>query len=154
LKEIKDINYVFDGCKSDGFIQFRKDVDRFLAESLLRSAKETLVVLNRVEMISRKTNDFSLLFTSAYDVLRKLIEAFLLFDRLKCSNHQCINAFLCLKHHDSYFDWEFLEEVRILRNKVNYEGKKITVDMWRSCRLKFRFHINKLIKLVEMKLQA
>ncbi|MFH0870395.1 MAG: hypothetical protein V1866_05055 [archaeon] len=154
MKKIKDIKAVYEECQTDGFIQFRKDVDRFLAESLLRSAKEALVFLKQIELVSEKMDDHSLLFTSTYDILRKLIEAFLLFDRLKCSNHQCANAFLCTKHHGSYFDWGFLEEVRVYRNEVNYEGKRITSDIWRLSKSKFEFHINGLIGLIEKKIQA
>ncbi len=51
------------------------------------------------------------------------------------------------------FDWEIMETMRILRNAVNYEGKRIDSEQWSKLKLQFEIYINALRKVVEDKLE-
>ncbi|MBW2990880.1 hypothetical protein KY348_04190 [Candidatus Woesearchaeota archaeon] len=153
MKEIKKLEKAYADCQAQGLIQFRKDVDKYLIESLLTSSIESLEYLEELENIpGQKKPGYFLLFTNQYDILRKLIQAFLLFDRLKCSNHQCVNAYLCTNHPKLKFKWETLEEMRMLRNKICYEGRQISLKTWNLYKLKFEIYIKSLIRIVKEKL--
>ena len=105
MMKSEDLQETYNKCESEGFIQFRKDIDKDLVESLLNSA---LQGIRRLTMYNNKyekeTHNYGFLFTEKYDILRKLIDAFLLFYKVRSSNHQCSNAYLCIKHKELEFD--------------------------------------------------
>ncbi|MBU0627551.1 MAG: hypothetical protein KKC75_00025 [Nanoarchaeota archaeon] len=82
-----------------------------------------------------------------------MIEAFLLFDKISEENHQCNNAYLCLKHPELELDWNFLETVRLKRNAINYRGQLLKYEDWKKLKLSFDLHINKLSREIEKKLK-
>lgn len=144
---------MYNTCQAEGFIQFRKDVDTDLAKSLLQSSLEGVERSKSSEgTYEKKTHNYSFVFTEKYDILRKLLYALLLFDKVKTGKHQCSNAYICVNHKELEFDWETLETMRLLRNNVNYEGKKINEELWKSHKLKFEVYINTLVKEVKKKL--
>ncbi|HLC65868.1 MAG TPA: hypothetical protein VJI46_07140 [Candidatus Nanoarchaeia archaeon] len=152
---IEDLNSAYDSCVAVGFIQFRKDIDIELAKSLHKSALDSIEILRDIEgMLEKKKFNFSFLYTSRYDILRKLLDALLIFDKVKSSNHQCINAYICVKHQEWELDWNTLETMRLLRNGICYEGKHISLDVWKSQKLKFEIYIKTLLRIIEDKISA
>lgn len=153
MTQIKGLEETYDSCQAEGFIQFRKDIDVELAKSLLQSALEGVERSKSSEgAYEKKTHNYSFVFTEKYDILRRLLDALLLFDKVKTGKHQCSNAYLCVNHKELEFDWETLETMRLLRNDVNYEGKRISEELWKSYKLKFEVYINTLVKEVKKKL--
>ena len=153
MTQIKELNETYDKCQAEGFIQFQKDIDIDLAQSLLQSALDGVEHSKSSEgAYEKKTRNYSFVFTEKYDILRKLLDALLLFDKAKTGKHQCGNAYLCVNHKELEFDWETLETMRLLRNDVNYEGKRISEELWKSYKLKFEVYINALVKEVKKKL--
>ncbi|MFH1073059.1 MAG: hypothetical protein V1743_06540 [Nanoarchaeota archaeon] len=153
MNETKDLERTYDSCIAEGFIRFRKDVDKELAKSLLESAQDGIERLNMKELnYEKKTKNYSVLFTEHYDILRKLIDAAILFDKATTANHQCSNAFLCIRHENWEFDWETIESMRILRNDVNYKGRKIDYAVWKSFEIKFTVYFQTLVKIINERL--
>jgi len=146
---IKGLEDVYQRCKSEGIIRKKEFVDVELAKSLMESVKEELKFYKESEKISKY---LSINFKQKYDVLRQLISAFLLFDKIRVDNHQCINAYICTKHPELEIDWEILETLRILRNKICYEGKKIDSNSWKNHKIQFELHINIFLKEVKRKI--
>jgi hypothetical protein len=101
----------------------------------------------------KESKNYAFILRENYEILRMLIDACLYFDRVSISNHQCSNAYLCKNHADLEFDWEILETMRILRNAVNYEGKRIDSEQWNKLKLQFEIYISALRKVVEDKLK-
>ena len=62
-----------------------------------------------------------------YDVLRELLEAISLKNNYKIYNHECYTSFLRVVMKDDAFAEEF-DSLRMLRNRINYYGKKIPLD--------------------------
>ena len=83
----------------------------------------------------------------------EVISAFLLFDKIKIDNHQCLNAYLCLKHPELEIDWEIMETFRILRNRTCYEGKEITKEEWKEQKIRFDIYIRTFLKAVKEKIE-
>lgn len=150
--KIDDLNGTYDSCQTKGQIRFREELDKELINSLFESARDGLERSKEIQGIfEKKSHNFSYLFTERYDILRKLLDILMLFDNVRSSNHQCVNAYICVKHPEFNLDWETLETMRILRNGVNYEGKKIGKETWDSQKIKLEVCISTLIKIIKDK---
>jgi uncharacterized protein (UPF0332 family) len=64
---------------------------------------------------------------TAYDSLRELIEALALKKGFKIYNHECYTAFLKEIINEPRLGEEF-DKVRIVRNSINYYGKRISIE--------------------------
>lgn len=150
---IKSLKDAYEGCRAEGFIISLEHPDKDLVYSLLQSAKEGLERSKKIEKaFEKETDNWAFTFAERYDILRKLLDAFLIFDKVKISNHLCSNAYFCIKHSNLEIDWDTLESIRILRNDINYKGIKISKDKWKFFKLKFDIYINTFIKEIEKKL--
>ena len=152
-ERIDNLENIYAQCQADGMFKIREEIDKHLVKSLLESALSGLKRSKKIENVFEKeSKDYSYIFVERYDILRKLIDAFLLFDKTKISNHQCSNSYLCVNHPELELDWETLETLRKLRNDVNYKGKKLIIDVWKSNQIKFEIYILTFIKEVQKKL--
>lgn len=103
-----------------------KDVkpDMDMIKSLTKSSK------NKLESESKlKMNDVTAAskLSLAYDSVRELLEALALKNGYKVYNHECYTAFLKEIIEESNKGYEF-DEIRKIRNSVNYYGKDISVE--------------------------
>ena len=95
-----------------------------MIKSLIRSSKNKLNSESRLEMSDvTAASKLSL----AYDSLRELLEALALKNGYKVYNHECYTAFLKEIVKESGKGDEF-DEIRKIRNSVNYYGKEISAD--------------------------
>ena len=94
------------------------------------------------------------MFRDYYESLRGLIEAYLLFEGIVADNHQCKNAYLCLKHPELEFSWDFFERVRTKRNGINYYGSPVNFDDWKEVELQFSLYIKRLKEEINKKLKS
>ena len=103
-----------------------KDVkpDIGMIASLTKSSKNKSESESKLEM-SNTTAGSKL--SLAYDSLRELLEALSLKNGFKIYNHECYVAFLKEVMKESYKADEF-DEIRKVRNTVNYYGKEISVE--------------------------
>lgn len=100
------------------------EVDEELIESLLVSSGNRILTNSRFELdeVSASTK-----ISSIYESLREVLEALALKKGYKIYNHECFSGFLkeiCKKEELS----ASFDKFRIIRNKVNYYGKKISVE--------------------------
>ena len=130
-----------------------KSQDIELIKSLKIVAEKGLEFINsKSKDIPKDSTDWTFVFRDHYESLRGLIEAYLLFEGIAVDNHQCKNAYICFKHPELEFDWEFLETIRLKRNAINYRGQLLNYDDWKTLKLKFELHISELKKEIEKKL--
>ena len=103
-----------------------KDIkpDIGMVASLTKSSKNKSDSESKLEM-SNTTAGSKL--SLAYDSLRELLEALSLKNGFKIYNHECYAAFLKEVMKESYKADEF-DEIRKVRNAVNYYGKDITIE--------------------------
>jgi hypothetical protein len=150
--DIDNLEATYDSCIAKGLIK-EKSADIELIKSLKAVSEDGLDFIRRKSTdIPKDSTDWTFVFRDYYESLRGLIEAYLLFDGIAGDNHQCNNAYLCLKHPELEADWEFLETIRLKRNAVNYRGILLKYDDWRMFKLKFDLHISLMKKKVEEKL--
>ncbi|MBI5392534.1 hypothetical protein HZA96_01570 [Candidatus Woesearchaeota archaeon] len=87
-----------------------------------------------------------------YDALHKLVEAYLMFDKITSLNHLCLFAYLCEKHKELELDWNFFERIRTKRNGINYYGQKVTYDNLKSIEIQVKLYISLLEKEITKKI--
>lgn len=151
---IKELESVYNQCKSEGIIKLKAELDIELIKSLRISAEKDLAFIKSKEKeIPKESEDWTFVFRDYYESLRSLIDAFLLFEKVTADSHQCKNAYLCYHHPELELDWNFLETARLKRNAINYKGQLLRYEDWRKIRLNFELHINKLTEEIEDKLK-
>jgi uncharacterized protein (UPF0332 family) len=111
---------------------------------------ETALVLEK--NAPRESMQWNAVFKLAYDGLHALAESLLLLYKVKAKTHECVFAYLCEKHADLRFDWNFLEQLRILRNRSVYYGSPVSFDQWKAVQLQLKLCVKALSKAVQEKL--
>ncbi len=149
---IDNLDKTYKLCMTAGKLR-EKEVDIELIISLKTVAEKGLeFIKSKSKDIPAHSTDWTFVFRDYYESLRGLIEAYMLFEGMEAENHQCKNAFICFKHPELAFDWEFLETIRLKRNAINYRGQLLKYDDWNLFKLKFELHINALKKELEKEL--
>ncbi len=149
----KELGQTYRLCESSGKVRERwVDVERIrsmrnVAESCLR------FIVSKSKDIPKESPDWTFVFRDHYESLRGLIEAFLLFDGLEADNHQCKNACVCFRHPELGLEWDFLEEVRLKRNAINYRGQFLGYGEWIRFRKGFISHVMILREEINRKLK-
>ncbi len=147
--KIENLNKTYNSCLENAKI-LEKNIDPELIKSLKNLAEQEISFINDIiKQTNKQSNNWTFIFRDYYEALRNLIEAYLLIKGIKSNNHQCKNAYICQKYPELILDWEFLETIRLKRNKINYEGRLITYDDWKQFKLKFNLHINILKKEID-----
>jgi hypothetical protein len=150
---IKSLDAVYRECIVEGIIQYSKEAGFGKAKTLLEIAEKDIETLRSIEPIFEEKQNFSLAWSSRYEVIRQLVDAILLLEKVKSENHQCLFAHACMKHRDWGIEWDSIETMRLLRNKVHYEGKPVPNALWQSYKEKFNIYTEALIKILKEKLR-
>ncbi|MBM3199567.1 hypothetical protein FJZ53_01430 [Candidatus Woesearchaeota archaeon] len=152
--DIESLEHAYDKCIAFGNIKEKNEIDYELIKSLLSVSEKGLqFIKEKSKNINKDSTDWTFVFRDYYESLRMLIEAYLLFDKVSAENHQCKNAWLCLKHPELDLDWEFLETARLKRNAINYKGQLLRYEDWNKMKIQFELHISNLRKEIEKKLK-
>ncbi len=103
-----------------------KDIgeDNELIKSLVKSSIGKLESSDELEM---KEVAAASKLSLAYDSLREILEALSIKEGYKIYNHECFTAFLKEILSESE-KGDIFDEIRKIRNNVNYYGKEILVD--------------------------
>lgn len=110
-------------------------------------AKQTLKMANlRLEFWDKKINDkfIALKVEAYYDIIKELIFVHLYKNGYNCTNHLCLIAYLREKFDDFDFEIEKIDELRKIRNQINYRGFAVKKDYLDRNELEFKNIIKKL----------
>ncbi len=106
------------------------------------------------EIVKKNSGRWNSIYKLYYDALHVLVEAFLQLEKIKIDNHQCLFAYLCEKHPELYFNWEFFEKARTKMNGINYYGTPVDSKDWKEVEIPFRLYIKKLQDEIKKKLKV
>ena len=79
-----------------------------------------------------------------YDIIKELIFAHLYKNGYNCTNHLCLIAYLKEKIQDFDFEIQKIDELRKVRNEINYRGLTIKKDYLERNELEFKNIIKRL----------
>ena len=143
----------YSSCVADGYLKGVFAVNKEKVRALLKNAG---IAADSAEFLAKtlKKEDEKWLtvYVLYYDALRTCVEAFLLFDKIASSNHQCLFAALCVKHAEMELSWSFFETVRTKRNGANYYGERIIYADWKAVEVQTKLYISTLKKEIEKRL--
>ena len=141
-------------CETEGKFMVIEDIDIAKIKSTLIIANGDLASGELIKKNLPKENaQWNSVYKLYYDVLHELAESLLRFDRVKIDNHQCLFAYLCEKHPELDFDWDFFEKMRTKRNGINYYGSPVNGNDWKEVELQCILYIRKLGEEVEKRVK-
>lgn len=79
-----------------------------------------------------------------YDIIKELLFAHLYKNGYNCTNHLCLIAYLKEKMEDFDFEIQKIDELRKVRNEINYRGLTVKRDYLDRNELEFRNIIQRL----------
>jgi len=95
----------------------------------------------------------SLFVEGHYEIIKELATAILCLDGWKAENHDCLFQYLVEKRQDLELDFEYLAELRKLRNKIDYHGIKVSNDMWKQNKMRIQLIIRALRDYINKRLE-
>ena len=141
-------------CKKEGSFIVMEEIDTEKIKSTLNIADADVAAANSIKKnLPKKSNQWNSVYKLYYDALHELVESFLRFEKAKIDNHQCLFAYLCEKHPELEFSWDFFEKVRTKRNGINYYGTPVSFDDWKEVELQFGLYIKRLKEEIQKKLK-
>jgi len=117
--------------------------DDELASSLRKTSEKKFCSSNRFAL---DDDSASSIVSLAYDSVRELLEAISLENGYKIYNHVCYTAFLKEILNKLELAEEF-DELRIIRNDINYYGKDVSVNEAKGILLRLGQIRKELLKL-------
>ena len=110
-------------------------------------SNQMLIMANlRLKFWDKKVADeFIVLKVEAYyDIIKELLFAHLYKNGYNCTNHLCLIAYLKEKIKDFDFETQKIDELRKVRNEINYRGLTIKKDYLERNELEFKNIIKRL----------
>ena len=96
------------------------------------------------------SNEFNVLKVEAYyDIIKELIFANLYKNGYNCANDLCLIAYVKEKVNNFDFEIHKIDELRRIRNDINYRGLKIQKDYFERNELEFKNIIKRLKEELE-----
>ena len=155
MRKPKTLEEAYQSCLADGYINEIREINYDKIKSLMQNAETSIRTAKIViKAITKQDKEWMSVFLDHYDALRIYTEALLQFDKLDIPNHECLFACLCVKHPELEFDWNFLNNARRKRNRVNYYGEQVAYDDWKEAELQFNLYASALKKEIEKKLNS
>jgi hypothetical protein len=101
----------------------------------------------RLEFWSRKIESkfVALKVEAYYDIIKELVFAHMYKNGFNCTNHLCMIAYLKEKFKDFDFEVEKIDELRKVRNEINYRGFFVQEDYLERNELEFQSIIENLM---------
>jgi len=153
MPRYKNLEERYSSCLKDGFFQKNENVNTEKIKSLITNAQTSISSANIIKnIIKQKDKEWMSVYIGYYEALRIITEAFILFDKIKIANHQCLFVYLCTKHTELELNCEFFDKVRTKRHGINYYGEHICYEDWKAVELQFNLYINILKKEIEKRL--
>lgn len=124
--------------------------DKEKAKSILRMAE---LIEKRINNQDKRTM-YSLIISDYYEIIKELITSVLFIDGYKTLSHKDLIDYLKLKYEDfSNGEINIIDQLRVIRNKISYEGFFASIDYLSRNEDDFKDIINKLKGLIEYKLR-
>ena len=100
----------------------------------------------RLEFWDKKVDEkfIALKVEAYYDIIKELIFAHIYKNGYNCTNHLCLIAYLKEKIQDFDFEIQKIDELRKVRNEINYRGLTIKKDYLERNELEFKNIIKRL----------
>ena len=153
MPKFKTKEEAYESCAADGYLRNLSQVNKERVKSLIRNIDTNIRSAKTLaKSLPKEDEGWMNVYTMHYEAIRICAEAFLIFEKIMSENHQCLFAYLCMKHPEFGFDWNFFEKIRTKRNGVNYYGERVSYDEWKAVEPQFNLYAPVLKKEIEKRL--
>ena len=154
MPKFKTKEEAYKSCSAGGYFRNLSHANKERVRSLIVNADTNIDSAKTLaQSLPKEDKRWLTIYTLHYEAIRIYAEAFIIFEKIMSENHQCLFAYLCIKHPELGFDWNFFEKIRIKRNGVNYYGERVSYDEWKSVEPQFNLCIPALKKEIEKMLK-
>ena len=120
------------------------------AKSILRMAS---LLEKRIKSQDKETMA-ALIIADYYEIVKELITAILYIDGYKILGHRELINYLKLNYDEfNGYEISILNDLRVLRNRVSYEGFSVDSSYLKRNEFRFKLIIRKLKKIIKSKLK-
>lgn len=131
-------------------MSWKECVDQNIITETVPDEERATQMLNmgnlRLEFWDKEIDDkfIALKVEAYYDIIKELIFAHIYKNGFNCINHLCLLAYLREKFEDFDFEIQKIDELRKVRNEINYRGFLVKKDYLDRNELEFKNIIKKL----------
>ncbi len=113
-----------------------------MAEELLALAEHREEFWNGIK---EQAKAFPSLFLEGYyEIIKELCTAIIVLEGWKALSHECLFAYLKQRKTDLEIDFDYLLELKDLRNSMDYRGAKVSYDLWKKNEMRIKVTIRAL----------
>ena len=135
-------------CFNMDLLKIQPDKER--AKNILSM---TFLLEERIKLQNRKTM-VALILADYYEITKEMITSVMLLDGYKPLSHKDLVEYLALHYPEvGSYTLALIDELRILRNRIVYDGFSIDQDFLQRKETSFKEVIKKLRAIVEKKLK-
>ncbi|OGI65586.1 hypothetical protein A2642_04535 [Candidatus Nomurabacteria bacterium RIFCSPHIGHO2_01_FULL_39_10] len=151
----RTLHSVYDVCTAEGSFLPQAKIDVDLITTITTTAMNDFAAAKVLRTQAKpESTHWNSIFKLHYDVFHQLAEALVYFDSMKVKTHECLFVYLCQKYPELEFSWEFLEQLRIKRNRSIYYGEPMKYVDWKSIEFQLQLYINALYKMIQERISA
>lgn len=151
----KTVQSVYDVCMAEGSFLPQVKVDVNLIATIIETAMNDFAAAKDLRKHAKpESYHWNSIYKLHYDAFHQLAEALVYFDKIKVKTHECLFAYLGQKYPELEFSWEFLEQLRIKRNRSIYYGESLKYLEWKNIELQLQLYITTLHKSIQEKLSS
>lgn len=136
----------------------RKDFERCIRDKTLiesptietePKARELLALAKHREnfwkSIKQKSKEYPSIFLEGhYEIIKELSTAILALDGWRSLDHECLFAYMKHKRDELEVDFDYLLDLKDIRNEISYRGLTVSYKTWKNNALKISLTINAL----------
>lgn len=131
-------------CKKEYIREVGIDKDKI--NSILKMSSVLLKFVKKQEIDNETA---SIIVKDYYEIIKELLTALLLKNRLKSDNHECLISYF-KKNYPAYeYETNIIYELKNIRNRISYDGFFIEKSYLIKNKLEFEHIIEILIKLIK-----
>ncbi|MEK6962800.1 MAG: hypothetical protein AABX70_00115 [Nanoarchaeota archaeon] len=154
MPRYQSLQEAYEKCQKEGLLRFQEEIDTAKIKHMITLSQADVDAAKQLsKSLPKESIGWNTIYKLHYDALHSLTEAFLRFNRIKSSNHQCLFAHLCHEHLELEFNWNLFEKIRTQRNGILYYGTPIAYEDWKAIELQVQLYIKTLREAIEKKLE-
>ena len=142
----------FEECiEKNTLIKITVEKNKILARHLLSLAEHRQ---NFWKSVSQKTKEYPSLFLEGYyKIIKELSTAILALDGWTSLDHECLFAYLKHERQELEVDFDYLFDLKDIRNEISYRGLEVSHETWENNELKLQLTIDAMKEYLTSKLQ-
>jgi len=131
-------------CEKEHIKTVEPDLDKI--QSILKMSRVRHSFLKKQEADEETT---SIIVEGYYEIIKELLTALLLKNRMKSNNHECLISFFKNKYAQYEYETIKIHELKNTRNRIVYDGIFVKKSYFDQNKIEFEHIITLLLKLIE-----